>query len=407
MTNENKYIQTPFQSIQKSYLRQPIEKTELENFRYHLEILLTELNPNDKEEINKGRVKTFLEHTLWNAATYEINAANNSDLTIFDKSLGRDVVLFEFKKVNSTEMITKDNIAKKALFELILYYVLEEHVNNNTSIKHLIVSDGYKYFIFEKAVFWEYFGKDKKFVREIEASENNHSEKREYIYNQIIKPKVEKVKDKLTFTFVDLNTFSKDITDASIVSKPRFKALFKLLSPTHLLKLAFSEDHNTLNRKFYAELLYIMGLEERGKKPQIQRIEDKKRQDYSIFEQAYALLADYDLTDTIMPDKNVSERFETALGLVIVWINRTIFMKLLESQLIAFNGNNRTYAFFEKLTDFALMHYLFCKVMAIPESERSNEMKAKFGDVPYLNSSLFELTEIEKKYFPISSLRRC
>ena len=108
-----------------------------------------------------------------------------------------------------------------------------------------------------------------------------------------------------------------------------------------------------------------------------------------------------------MPDKNVSERFETALGLVIVWINRTIFMKLLESQLIAFNGNNRTYAFFEKLTDFALMHYLFCKVMAIPESERSNEMKAKFGDVPYLNSSLFELTEIEKKYFPISSLRRC
>ena len=407
MTNENKYIQTPFQSIQKSYLRQPIEKTELENFRYHLEILLTELNPNDKEEINKGRVKTFLEHTLWNAATYEINAANNSDLTIFDKSLGRDVVLFEFKKVNSTEMITKDNIAKKALFELILYYVLEEHVNNNTSIKHLIVSDGYKYFIFKKAVFWEYFGKDKKFVREIEASENNHSEKREYIYNQIIKPKVEKVKDKLTFTFIDLNIFSKDITDASIVSKPRFKALFKLFSPIHLLKLAFSEDHNTLNRKFYAELLYIMGLEERVKKPQIQRIEDKKRQDYSIFEQAYALLADYDLTDTIMPDKNVSERFETALGLVIVWINRTIFMKLLESQLIAFNGNNRTYAFFEKLTDFALMHYLFCKVMAIPESERSNEMKAKFGDVPYLNSSLFELTGIEKKYFPISSLRRC
>lgn len=405
MTNDNKYIQTPSQSILKSYLRQPIEQSELEKFRFQMEILLTELNPNDKEEINKGRVKTFLEHTLWNSTAYEINAADNSDLTIFDKNLERNVVLFEFKKVNSAEMITKENLAKKAFFELVLYYILEEHENNNTSIKHLIVSDGYKYFIFEKAVFWEYFGKDKKFVHEIEASENNSSEKREYIYNQIIKPKVEKVKDKLAFTFVDLETFSKDIADATIVSKPRFKALFKLFSPTHLLKLAFSEDHNTLNRKFYTELLYIMGLEERGNKPQIQRIEDKKRQDYSIFEQAYALLADYDLEDTIMTDRNVDKRFETALGLVIVWINRALFMKLLESQLIAFNGSKRTYAFFEKLTDFALMHYLFCKVMAIPESERSNEMKAKFGDVPYLNSSLFELTEIEKRYFPISSLR--
>lgn len=80
-------------------------------------------------------------------------------------------------------------------------------------------------------------------------------------------------------------------------------------------------------------------------------------------------------------------------------------MKLLESQLIAFNGSKRKYAFFDKLTDFALMHYLFCKVMAIPEAERSDEMRAKFGEVPYLNSSLFELTDIEQKYFPISSLR--
>lgn len=90
---------------------------------------------------------------------------------------------------------------------------------------------------------------------------------------------------------------------------------------------------------------------------------------------------------------------------MIVWINRTLFMKLLESQLIAFNGSKRKYAFFDKLTDFALMHYLFCKVMAIPEAERSDEMRAKFGEVPYLNSSLFELTDIEQKYFPISSLR--
>lgn len=405
MSDENKYIQTPSQSIQKSYLRQPVLSTELEKFRSQLDNLLKELNPTDIEEANKGRVKTFLEQTLWSSNAYEINASGKTDLTIKDKNLERNVVLFEFKKVNSPEMVTKDDLVKKAMFELILYYILEEHENNNTSIKHLIISDGFQYYIFEKGLFYDLFGKDKKFVQEIKSSENTTSEKRDYIYNQIIKPKVEKVKNKLSYTFVDLGTFKKDVSSADIVTKPRFKALFKLFSPTHLQKLPFSADHNSLNRNFYTELLYIMGLEERGDKHQIQRLDSKQRQNYSIFEQAYILLSDYEVSESIVTEKIVDERFETALGLVIVWINRILFMKLLESQLIAFNGNKKKYAFFEKLTDFAMMHYLFCKVMAIPEKERSEEMKAKFGEVPYLNSSLFELTEIEKRYFPISSLR--
>lgn len=405
MVYESKHILTPSQSIQKSYLRQPTDMGELENFRCQLETLLNELNPTDPEESNKGRVKTFLEQTLWPSTTYEINASEKTDLTIKDKNIGRNVVLFEFKKVNSAEMVTKDNLVKKAMFELVLYYILEEHEKKNTSIKHLVISDGYKYFIFEKAEFWELFGKDRKLVSEIKSSENTTNEKREYIYNQIIRPKVEAVKDKLSFTFVDLETIAKETSAADIIAKPRFKALFKLFSPIHLQKLPFAEDHNTLNRKFYTELLYIMGLEERGEKHQIQRLEAKKRQAYSVFEQAYALLADYDITTDKVTGREIDARFETALGLVIVWINRTLFMKLLESQLIAFNGSKRKYAFFDKLTDFALMHYLFCKVMAIPEAERSDEMRAKFGEVPYLNSSLFELTDIEQKYFPISSLR--
>lgn len=405
MTDENKYIQSPLQSVQKSYLRQPVELSELERFRSQLEILLKELNPEDIEEANKGRVKTFLEKTLWASNAYEINASGKTDLTIRDKNLEHNVVLFEFKKVTSPEMVSKKDLVKKAMFELVLYYILEEHANRNTSIKHLIISDGYKFFIFEKGLFYELFGKDKKFVHEITSSENASGEKRDYIYNQIIKPKVESVKNKLSFTFVDLSAFQKTIASKDIINKPLFKALYKLFSPTHLQKLPFSADHNSLNRNFYTELLYIMGLEERGDKHQIQRLEISKRQDYSIFEQTYALLADYEVDNSFVTEENVDRRFETALGLVIVWINRTLFMKLLESQLIAFNRNKKKYSFFEKLTDFAMMHYLFCKVMSIPEGERSEEMKIKFGEVPYLNSSLFELTEIEKQYFPISSLR--
>ena len=286
---DNKNILTPSQSIQKSYLRQPVDEKELENFRSKLEILLKDLNKNDIEEANKGRVKTFLEQTLWPSNTYEINASGKTDLTIMDKNRGCNVVLFEFKMVGSSEMVTKDDMVRKSMFELVLYYILEEYENKNTNIKHLIISDGYKYFIFEKELFWDLFGKDKNFVHNITSQK-----KRPYTYDRIIRPKVEQVRNKLSFTFVDLEDYKKDITKEDVISKRNFKALYKLFSPIHLQKLAFSEDHNTLNRKFYTELLYIMGLEERGSKHQIQRLKEGSRQAYSLFEQAYAMLSDYE-----------------------------------------------------------------------------------------------------------------
>jgi hypothetical protein len=99
-----------------------------------------------------------------------------------------------------------------------------------------------------------------------------------------------------------------------------------------------------------------MGLEERGDKHQIQRLKDSERQDYSLIEQTYAMLNDYDAVDSPSLYGKDDRRFETALGLSIIWINRTLFMKLLESQLISFNANDRKYAFFEKITDFAIIY---------------------------------------------------
>lgn len=336
----NKNIYTPSQSIQKSYLRQPVPLEELESFRSYLKILLNSLCADDIEETNKGRVKTFLEQTLWPSKDYEINASGQTDLTIKDKNLDKNVVLFEFKKINSSEMVTKEELAKKSMFEIVLYYILEEFENKNTDIKHLIISDGYQYFIFEKGLFWDFFGKDKKFVQSVLSSEHTNSEKRNYIYSQIIKPKVEAIKNKMSFTYIDLHTFINNIDDEILLAKAKFKALYKLFSPIHLLKLPFSEDHNTLNKKFYTELLYIMGLEERGAKHQIQRLSPNNRENYSLFEQTYAMLEDYETINKPTNSNAEEKRFETALGLVIVWVNRTLFMKLLESQLIAFNMHN-------------------------------------------------------------------
>ena len=395
---------TPSQTIQKSYLRLEIDKNSFCNFREKLSELLKTLDLIDREETNKGRVKTFLEQTFWSGKDYEVNGGAQ-DLWIKDKSIGRNVVLFEFKKVGDSGMPTVEKLNRKGLHELVLYYIIEELENANTSIKHLIITDGYQYFVFEKSLFWDLFGSDKAFVKEVLRSEHTSDERRKYIYDQIIRPKVEKVESKLKFTYFDLKSVAEHLEEDKIFKDSKFKAIYKFFTPIHLQKLSFHQDHNTLNRNFYAELLYIMGLEERGEKHRIQRLKESERQPYSLMEQVYSLLDDYDVSEETGDGELANERFETALGLVIVWINRTLFMKLLESQLISFNPKERDkYAFFRKLTDFPMMHYLFCKVMAIPEKNRDAEMKEKFDSVPYLNSSLFELSGIEKKYFPISAL---
>ena len=45
------------------------------------------------------------------------------------------------------------------------------------------------------------------------------------------------------------------------------------------------------------------------------------------------------------------------------------------------------------------------KVLAVPVERRSEELQDTFKDVPYLNSSLFEMSKIERDYFSISGIR--
>jgi hypothetical protein len=119
-----------------------------------------------------------------------------------------------------------------------------------------------------------------------------------------------------------------------------------------------------------------------------------------MVEQTYAKLEDYSGITT------EDERFEAALGLVLTWINRILFLKLLESQLVNFNRESEVkFLNIIHIPDYDVLHDLFMKVMAKPISERTDELRSQFPDVPYLNSSLFELAKIEESFFPISGIR--
>ncbi len=98
--------------------------------------------------------------------------------------------------------------------------------------------------------------------------------------------------------------------------------------------------------------------------------------------------------------------FNVALELVITWINRILFLKLLEAQLLNYHKGNKDYAFLnsQKIKSFDDLNALFFRVLAKKSHDRDAKIQTLFSTVPYLNSSLFELTELEDSCFTISQL---
>lgn len=400
-----KKILTPKLSVLKGYMKVPVSRKDINLFKDKLRILLKRNNPAESEEFNKDLVMQFLNDTYYTRQGNMVNTYGRTDLAIYSHiAEGNDepVVLFEYKGPGRPDMITKDDFKQKGMYELVLYYLREEVGNKNHNIRHLVVTDCNQFFIFEKSVFYENFAKNRKFADEVLTADALKKDRTTYIYEKLIAPVVEKVEDKLTCTYVDLRDFKRDVKEDNNNITPKLIAVYKLLSPIHLMRLPFASDHNTLNNNFYKELLYIMGLQEvtEDKKKVIKRLDESDRQHYSLMEQAYSKLADFD--DIVNDD----QRFDKAIGLVLIWVNRILFLKLLESQLVAFN-NSVDYRFLNinKINDYDALNDLFREVLAKPEDEREEQVKEVFANVPYLNSSLFEVAPLEQKYFSVGSIR--
>lgn len=159
-------------------------------------------------------------------------------------------------------------------------------------------------------------------------------------------------------------------------------------------------------------MLHIIGLEE-AKEDGKNIIRRKKESRFaaSLIEATIEALQTEDVLHRL-PDQSIygstkDERiFNIALELGITWINRILFLKLLEGQLITYHQGNKEYRFLntETINDFDELFKLFHKVLAVNLSERSEAIKTKYGKVPYLNSSLFEISELEDQTIKINSL---
>lgn len=140
-----------------------------------------------------------------------------------------------------------------------------------------------------------------------------------------------------------------------------------------------------------------MGLEEvkEGSSKVITRLKPGKRQYASLVESIISRLDQIDV-----PEK---KQYENAIQLAVVWVNRILFLKLLESQLVAFNNNDKKFKFltYEKIKSYGDLSDLFFGILARRHEDRNSRLEEKFNYIPYLNSSLFEETELEKSRYGI------
>ena len=297
-------------------------------------------------------------------------------------------------------MITDKNINKKALWESV-YYFLEKTVDVSRSkptfyttaeIRRLIITDGLNWFLFDAHDIYDvikgelekkyYKYKNGQLIYKNDAPAF-YAELRQY-FDEI------NITEKLDFIYFNI----KDCLN----NKAHVASIYNLLSESYLLKNTFQKNYepHALNSGFYHELLYIMGLQEKEKNGKLV-VEIDKTIKNSLAYQVYNFLQAKEIPE--------NELVEYTFELVLIWINRLLFVKLFEGQLISFNNSDDCYTIINhsKITGFKDLDNLFFEILG--KKERGNDtFFSNFAEIPYLNSSLFEKQDIEKKYLFISYL---
>jgi len=378
--------------------------TEKEKFVEELK-KLSSINKNEREE----NQKTFIRDFLTSLFDYRVNTVGDIDWAILNE-LNKVEVIIEVKRIkNDSEMVTKENFLKKAFYETILYF-MRERLEGNISLKHIIITNIHNWFIIDASEYERVFWSNKKFRKSFLDWHNKKTlnNKTDFFYNEIAKPFCEQANNSQKVSLFDTSHELIDFTSFNIQkmlhdnSERNFNNVYKLLSADTLLKDFSPNDGNSLNKNFYDELLYILGLEEQKNKNKKRIIRAKKedRQEGSFYENIYSKLDRYGKLST-----DEEENFNKVISLIIIWLNRIIFLKLFENQLVGFSKNEE-YLFLKKefIKDFDEFDELFFSVLSKKHEDRPLYIKNKYQFIPYLNSSLFEESDEEKKLIFISQL---
>ncbi len=369
-----KFARIPLKDFIKKYNPQEPKKETIENFEKEINSLLENAKRQDGEEFQKNEINSFLKNTYG----YKCNTYEKVDSAIYVD--GKAWVLIEAKALNNRNEFPKDreNPISKAFCQMVFYFL--NAIKNNNSLKHAIICNAHEFFLFDckDLLFLKEDKRITDFHKDCAKKEGTDSKTKRF-YSDLEEYLKKDFKGELRYTHFNLSS-----------DDPK-ELIYQVLSHEVLLKQKKTLDANTLNKDFYEELLYILGLEEQNEKGKILIKPSRTKNSLSD-----ALKKEY---------KNLDD--EEVMALLIAWNNRILFLRLLESLLISFDHFKEPFLTIENFTDFNALNTLFFEVLAKKNNERSKEIKEDkiLGKIPYLNSSLFDKTPLESNGHEIRLLK--
>ncbi|GAA7077131.1 hypothetical protein ID0189_03690 [Helicobacter pylori] len=358
--------------IKKHNPQEPKKET-IENFEKEINSLLENAKRQDGEEFQKSKINKFLKNTYG----YECEPYEKVDSAIYVD--GKAWVLIEVKALNNRNEFPKDreNPLSKAFCQMVFYFLKE--IEKNNSLKHAIICNAHEFFLFDCKDLL-FLKEDKRITKLHEdcAKKEGTDPSTKRFYSGLEEYLKKDFKGELRYTYFNLDSYD-----------PK-ELIYQILSHEVLLKQKKTLDANTLNKDFYEELLYILGLEEQNEKGKI-LIKPSRTQN--------------SLSDALKKQYNNLDD-EEVMALLIAWNNRILFLRLLESLLISFNHFKEPFLTIENFENFKALNTLFFEVLAKKNNERSKEIKESeiLEKIPYLNSSLFDKTPLELKGHEIKLL---
>ncbi|GAA9848233.1 type II restriction endonuclease Eco57I subunit R [Helicobacter pylori] len=370
-----KFAHISLKDFIKKYNPQEPKKETIENFEKEINSLLENAKGQDGEEFQKNEINSFLKNTY----DYHCNTYEKVDSAIYVD--GKAWVLIEAKALNNRNEFPKDreNPLSKAFCQMVFYFLKE--IENNNSLKHAIICNAHEFFLFDckDLLFLKEDKRITDFHKDCAKKEGtDHTTKR--FYSDLEEYLKKDFKGELRYTHFNLSSYD---------PKEELPLIYQVLSHEVLLKQKKTLDANTLNKDFYEELLYILGLEEQNEKGKILIKQSRTKNSLSD-----ALKKEYNNLDD-----------EEVMALLIAWNNRILFLRLLESLLISFNHFEKPFLTTENFENFKALNTLFFEVLAKKNNEREIKEDKISGKIPYLNSSLFDKTPLESKGHEIRFLK--
>lgn len=398
------------------YEKKPILQGEFEDFKRTFATYKANLNANaeqNEDALVANALAPFLQGLQFKTSI-KAKQEGKSEVDLILLKNGEISVLVEAKKPeNSKEFFSPQNVNCKALAECILYYLRQRNADGgggfnyenlgskspNSSIKFIIITNFYDFYIFKAREFERLFATNKHFITLYTNFTNPNSlfkGNTDEFYKETSKilnsPEYLKSISQDAHEKPSLKGFHLNLKPILAQDKTDFKSLkpvFKAFHKDFLLDEFNPNDANSLNSAFYEELLYILGLCEVKESSKL-LIKPSSQSANTLYN---AILA------KLPQDK---QDFERVMSFVVLWLNRILFLKLIEANLVRFN-DDESLKFLNpnKVRNFKALSQLFFEILAKKPKDRAN---STLDYLPYLNSALFQKQAIEREILDISAL---